>query len=311
MNSNTFPLISIIIPSRNEAEDIGTTLQCILSMEYEPKEILVIDDSSDNTPAIVQNYSNFGVKLVHRKTNDNGCCGARNLGMKMAQGEIIVLMNADVRPSSDFLTRLIRHYKDGADYVIVRSKALNVDNPWGKLVAAKENSHTEILETDEWSEGFSCTRTSAQEVGYIPGDFPILFCRDWRFGKLLNSVGFIKHVDKNLEIFHIVPDRIADFWRERIWRGSFSAPSFYYFRKQDVFLIGFRELLKSLRTIILLMLVLPKLVEAIKLAKFSPNGFKDIGSLYFAIYVETIATTIGYYKGFFGLLILKYRRSIS
>lgn len=114
-------LISIIIPTRNEANDIAATLERCLDLEYEPKEIVVIDDSTDKTPFIVATYASRGVRLVHRSTNSDGCCGARNLGMQEARGSIIVLLNADDRPGTDFLERLSRQYKNGADCLITRS----------------------------------------------------------------------------------------------------------------------------------------------------------------------------------------------
>jgi uncharacterized protein (DUF2126 family) len=75
------PLVSIVIPARNEVRDIAATLDTILAIDYEPKEILVVDDSTDETPDIVVRYAGRGVRLIHREQNRNGCCGARNLGM--------------------------------------------------------------------------------------------------------------------------------------------------------------------------------------------------------------------------------------
>lgn len=299
---SVLPLISIVIPSRNEAEDIAITLDCILAMDYLRKEVIVVDDSTDETTSIVQGFAERGVRLVHRYSNSNGCCGARNYGMKLAKGEIIVLMNADVRPSTDFLRRLVQHYENGADYVVVRSKAMNQDNIWGKLVAARENQHLRFWERDEWSEGFSCRRDAAESVGYIPGDFPIPFCRDWLFGAKLNSAGYNKHVDTSIEIGHIVPERFASFWSERVWRGGFSSPNYYYFRKRNFMIVAVREILKSVRNLAIIALVFPKLYEALQLSRFSSHGILDTGALYAAVCVETMAITVGNYRGLLRLI---------
>jgi len=304
---SNLPLISIVIPSRNEEEDIAITLDCILAIDYPNKEIIVVDDSSDETPAIVRGYANRGVRLEHRDINSNGCCGARNHGMKHSKGEILVIMNADVRPGKDFLNRIIPHYENGADYLVVRSKAMNYNNIWGKLVASKENQNVQFWDKNEWSEGFSCRREVAEKVGYIPGDFPIKFCRDWMFGANLNKAGYKKHVDITIEINHLVPERLSAFWHERIWRGGFSAPSYFYFRQRNLLIITMREVLKSIRSLFILLLIFPKLYEAIKLSKFSSNGFHDIGTLYLATCVETMALTVGNYKGLLKLLSNKER----
>lgn len=293
-----FPLMSIIVPSKNEQEDIASTLELILDLDYQNKEIIVVDDSNDDTPNIVKSFESRGVKLVQRDVNTDGCCGARNLGMRMAQGEIIVIMNADVRPERNFLNLILKHHLDGADYVVVSSKAMNVSNIWGKLVSAKENYHAQNLADDEWSEGFSCNRQAAIDVGFIPGKFPVNFCRDVMFGANLNKAGYKKVVDPTIVMRHIVPEKFSDFWRERIWRGSFSALTYYYFKNKNVLLILIREILKAVRTFLKILLVFPKLLEAINLSKYSTNKYNDIFKLYLASVVEEVALTVGNFKGF-------------
>lgn len=301
-NKTEFPLISIIVPSKNEQDDIALTLEMILDIEYQNKEIIVVDDSSDNTPNIVELYRDRDVKLIHREVNNDGCCGARNAGMKLAQGEIVVIMNADVRPDKDFLNLILRHHQNGADYVVVRSKAMNANNLWGNLVAAKENYHVKYLNDDEWSEGFSCNRKAAIDVGFIPGKFPVNFCRDVMFGANLSKAGYKKVVDPTIVMKHIVPEKFSDFWRERIWRGTFSALTYYYFTKKNIVIIFIREVLKSVRTFLKIILLFPKMIQAVKLSKYSSNKYKDIFKIYFASIIEDLALTVGNFKGFKMLL---------
>src|SRR3989344_5290464 len=94
---------SIIIPSYNEGEDIRLSIESAITQKYPNKEILVVDDSSDSTPKIINEYAKKGVRFINGPRN--GCCEARNLGIKTATGDIIVLLNADVVLPSDFLER--------------------------------------------------------------------------------------------------------------------------------------------------------------------------------------------------------------
>jgi len=301
-NRIDLPLISIIVPSKNEQDDIALTLELILAIDYPNKEIIVVDDSNDDTPKIVQSYKDKGVKLVHRETNNDGCCGARNAGMRIAEGEILVIMNADVRPEKDFLDLILRHHQNGADYLVVRSKAMNANNIWGNLVAAKENYHVQYLANDEWSEGFSCKRDAAIKVGFIPGKFPVNFCRDVMFGANLKKAGYTKVVDPSIIMKHIVPEKFSDFWRERIWRGTFSSLTYYYFTKKNIPIILVREILKFIRTILKILLIFPKFIQSFKLSKYSANGYKDFFKIYFASIIEDLALTVGNFKGFKMLL---------
>jgi glycosyltransferase involved in cell wall biosynthesis len=297
-----FPLISIIVPTKNEQEDITATLELILEINYDKKEIIVVDDSNDNTPAIVKSYEDKGVKLIHRVHNTDGCCGARNLGMESAKGEIVVIMNADVRPEKDFLNQILKHHQNGADYVVVRSKAMNTDSIWGNLVATMENQNEKNIQKEEWSEGFSCKRTAAIAVGFIPGKFPVNFCRDNRFGANLNKAGYKKVVDSTIIMKHIVPEKFSDFWKERIWRGTFSALFYYYFTKKNIPLIFIREVLKAIRTALKILLIFPKLYEVMQLTKYSAKKNKDFFKIYYASIVEDLALTVGNFKGFKMLL---------
>jgi glycosyltransferase involved in cell wall biosynthesis len=289
------PLVSIVIPARNEAQDITETLEAVLAIDYSPKEILVVDDSTDETPTIVARYANRGVRLIHREQNRNGCCGARNLGMRSTTGEIIVLMNADDRPRPDFLQRLLPHYQIGADYVIVKSAVLNRDVLWGRFTAAAEQAARGA--DPEWSEGFSCRRSAVAEVGYIPGDFPVPFCRDYMLGVALNQAGFQKHVDLTIPMGHVVPETLSAYWSNQVWRGTFSAPHAYYLRHTPLAVIWLRELLKAFRTVLRYLFLLPAIWRAGRLAKFAPGGWHDVPGLVLGGVVQDLALIVGNFRG--------------
>jgi len=288
-------LVSIVIPARNESEDIANTLEACLKIGYEPKEIIVVDDSTDDTPQIVQRYADQGVRLIHRDRNDDGCCGARNLGMQNARGEIVVLFNADNLPRPDFLKRLLPHYEAGADYVVVRSAVINQNVLWGKYVAAAGKALGDS--NPEWSEGFSCRRSAVESIGYIPGKFPVPFCRDFMLGAKLKEAGFNKRVDLDIPVEHVVPNSLAGFWHNRVWRGTFAAPYAYYFRDMRPAMITLREILKAGRVIVKYLLILPALYSAFQVARFAPRGWRETPDMLGAAFIADLATIIGGGKG--------------
>ena len=305
-NHNDYqPLISIVIPTRNEEDDIAGTLDRCLALDYERKEIIVIDDSIDSTPSIVSTYADRGVRLIHRQENYNGCCGARNLGMQQATGEIIVLFNGDNRPQADFLRRILPHYENGADYVVVQPVVANAQSIWGKYLHAAALNYLSGQPYLEWSEGFSCRRAVAAKAGYIPGDFPIPFCRDYMLGPALTRAGGVKHVDLTILMEHIVPGNFQGYWRNQVWRGTFAAPHAYYFGKRPVKVIWVRELLKLGRTILRYGLIIPALRQAVVLSRFAPQGRRDIPALLWASFVQEIALRTGNFKGLRRLMNVK------
>lgn len=294
------PLVSIIIPTRNESVDIAMTLEACLAISYEPKEILVVDDSTDDTPAIVESFSNRGVCLIHRERNANGCCGARNLGMTRAKGEVLVIMNADDRPKADFLDRILVHYQNGADYVIVRSVVQNTENIWARYVWAKALKYFSTDPEMEWSEGFSCRKSAAEKVGYIPGDFPVPFCRDYTIGVALGQAGYHKHTALDIPMEHVAPGDLKTFWMNRVWRGTFPAPFHYYFNKKNMAVIFAREVLKFGWRALKFILILPVLWDALTLTR--QTSLKDLPAFLWVGLVQDVAFTLGGFKGFIGLV---------
>lgn len=100
--------VSIVIPARNEGENIGQCLQAVNKQETPYTfEIIVIDSgSTDNTIDIVNQYPL--VRLVQIEPGEFGHGKTRNLGAEMAKGHYIVFLNADAIPvNADWLNPLI------------------------------------------------------------------------------------------------------------------------------------------------------------------------------------------------------------
>jgi glycosyltransferase involved in cell wall biosynthesis len=288
-------VISIIIPARNEAADIAATLEACLALEYDPKEIIVVDDSTDGTPQIVEGFAWRGVRLIRRDVNWNGCCGARNLGMQSASGDIVVLMNADARPRPDFLRRLLPHYEQGADCLVVRSLVYNRDTPWGQYLYARGRCKRRV--DPHWSEGFSCRRQAAAAVGYIPGDFPLPFCRDNLLSQAMVRAGYVKHVDLSIVMEHLVPATFGEFWRNRKWRGTMAPLHHHYFRRIPVPLILLQESAKAVKAMLLSLLLLPPLLRAVRYARYTPHSALDLPALMAAGLVHDLAVSAGNLQG--------------
>jgi biofilm PGA synthesis N-glycosyltransferase PgaC len=93
-NPNYRPLVSILVPAYNEEAVISRTLESLVNLKYEKKEILVIDDgSTDKTALIASSYKQHGVKIL-RKVN-GGKASALNYGLVFAKGEIVITVDAD------------------------------------------------------------------------------------------------------------------------------------------------------------------------------------------------------------------------
>lgn len=104
------PLISVIIPAFNNAATIGTALDAMLAQTYQPLEVIVVDDmSDDDTAAVVERYRAAHpdviryVRVPHddpyryneKGININAGWLARNVGIAEARGELVTFQDAD------------------------------------------------------------------------------------------------------------------------------------------------------------------------------------------------------------------------
>ena len=289
---------SIIIHSRNENKDIRLSIESALAQTYPPQEILVVDDSTDNTPAIIKEYEPAGVKLLNGPRK--GCCEAKNLGTRAASGEVVVILNADVVLPPDFLGKILKHYQAGADYVTVESGVFNQENFWARFIEMQHRYETgKIGDKTEWSEGFSFRRQAGLEVGLIPGDFSARFCRDWFFGKIMGEAGFKKVVDRSILVTHKAPDNFKEYWQVRKTRGRFSALTQYFLLQKPRGFLAIKFLIKNLLWILEFILVFPAAIKIYKISRLSPNSFKDFFLFFYAYFIQKVAFIAGEWSGLF------------
>src|SRR5882672_9514409 len=117
----TRPLVSIVVPCRNEGAHIQGMLDSVLANEY-PRpllEVLVVDGMSDDgTRAIVAEYADRHpfIRLLDNPQRITPC--ALNLGISRARGEVILRMDAHARYPPNYVADLVGWLeRTGADYV--------------------------------------------------------------------------------------------------------------------------------------------------------------------------------------------------
>lgn len=88
------PLISIIIPCYNDAQFIEQSVDSALSQTYLNKEVIVIDDGSDEkTKKVLKSLEHKITKLIIQE--NQGQSRARNVGILASKGEYIFVLDSD------------------------------------------------------------------------------------------------------------------------------------------------------------------------------------------------------------------------
>lgn len=106
-------LISVIVPIYNTSEYLNRCIDSLLNQTYENLEIILVDDgSTDNCPAICDQYAKKDkrVKVIHKE--NGGLSSARNAGLDIATGEYIGFVDSDDFVSSEMYEVLINLMMD-------------------------------------------------------------------------------------------------------------------------------------------------------------------------------------------------------
>lgn len=108
------PRVSVIVPARNEAGNIGACLAALMSSSYTNREIIVVDDrSTDGTGDIVRALearSEDSIRLVKGEEVPEGWCGkpwACWQGYQAASGGVLLFTDADTRHQAELLGRTL------------------------------------------------------------------------------------------------------------------------------------------------------------------------------------------------------------
>ena len=112
------PGVSVLVPAHNEGRVARRLLEALAKLQYPPDQlsfVLICDGCSDKTPTLFHAWADQRsdtrvLELPHRV----GKAGALNMGFRLAKAEVIVVVDADLTPQPDFLTKLVQPFADPA-----------------------------------------------------------------------------------------------------------------------------------------------------------------------------------------------------
>lgn len=113
--AKSFPKVSIILPARNEEEFLGKCLDSLIDQDYKDYEIIVIDDSSeDSTGKIISEYAKKNSKVIHVSAREKpeGWMGknwACMEGYRKATGELLLFTDADTTHKPNVISLAVSH----------------------------------------------------------------------------------------------------------------------------------------------------------------------------------------------------------
>lgn len=133
------PLVSILIPARNEEKNIGNILSDLVKQNYQNIEILVFDDqSTDRTAAIVSEFlvKDSRIQLFHSTHMPSGWLGKNYACGSLAEranGDFFLFLDADVRISGNIIAQTVA-YSQKYDLGLLSIFPKQIMKSWGEYI---------------------------------------------------------------------------------------------------------------------------------------------------------------------------------
>ncbi|PZR81313.1 MAG: hypothetical protein DLM65_05965 [Candidatus Aeolococcus gillhamiae] len=117
------PLLSVVVPTRDEAANVGPLLARLSSaLAGVDHEILFVDDSDDGTPAAIARTAagDARIDVLHREGSDRtgGLSTAVVSGIHRTRGEFVCVMDADLQHPPEDIPGMLAAAREGADVVV-------------------------------------------------------------------------------------------------------------------------------------------------------------------------------------------------
>ena len=107
MDMDTRDKVTVVIPTRNRGDSVVRTIRTTLLNGYPDLELIVVDQSDDNRTEISLQPLLSDPRISCIRTTTRGLSAALNVGIALAQTEIIAITGDDCEVDKDWLKELV------------------------------------------------------------------------------------------------------------------------------------------------------------------------------------------------------------
>ena len=134
------PLVSVVIPARNEERSVEKTVRAFLAQSWTPLEVIVVDDrSTDGTAATLSRIAleDDRLRVVSGSETPDGWLGkpwALQQGSAEARGEILLFVDADILYQPDAVAAAADHLRASGVAMLALLPSLVMRSFWERVV---------------------------------------------------------------------------------------------------------------------------------------------------------------------------------
>ena len=121
------PLVSIVMPTRNQAEFISSSIDSVLGQDYENLELIIADgNSQDKTLSLLREYSAKDKRIRWFSEKDSGPASALNKAISTVRGTIVGWLNSDDIYTNGSVNRAIQKLETEKNLLMVYGESQNI-----------------------------------------------------------------------------------------------------------------------------------------------------------------------------------------
>lgn len=177
--SGSESMVSVVLPTYDERENIGILIEAILANVQRPLEVIVVDDDSpDGTWQVVEQMAETEPRIrLIRRMDERGLTSALMTGIRQARGEVVAWMDCDLSMPPEMLPNLLEA-ADRVDLAVgsryVPGGADVGHSLVGRLFSRTINLAASLLlvwEIKDWTSGFLVVRRKVFDQITLTGDY--------------------------------------------------------------------------------------------------------------------------------------------
>jgi glycosyltransferase involved in cell wall biosynthesis len=200
------PVISVVVPVRNSPEELRLCLGHLFESTYSHYEVIVVDDASTDETAQVAVELGATLLSLGRRC---GPAGARNRGTRLARGEILFFVDADVCATPDTLQEVADTFARDPDVDAVFG-SYDTQPTAGNVLSQYKNLfhhfvHQDSLEeaTTFWSGCGAIRRSVFKKMGGFSARYNRPSIEDIELGMRLHAAGHRIMLNKRIQVTHL------------------------------------------------------------------------------------------------------------
>lgn len=209
------PTVSVVVPTYRRRDGLEAVLAPLLADPAATQVVVVVDGSDDGSYELLQDLARRHRSLVPVLTDNQGPAAARQHGIDLATGDVVLMVDDDVVAAPGLVTGHARHHADEDDLVVLgymptRLPAAGTRGAFATvLYAAEYEAGCTVLEQDPeqvlmrlWGGNLSVRREQLARVPFASPEFVGTYHEDSDFGIRCLKAGLRGRFDRSLLSSH-------------------------------------------------------------------------------------------------------------